>query len=201
MWGMQTLPWSTLTWLNEPPSAIQRHDRLEVLTGEQTDFWRQTSYGFTHDNGHLLGAALSSPAAIEVTFRSDLSEQFDQAGLMLQASPRLWLKAGLERSDGRLFASVVATVGFSDWSVAPVREIGADEPVTVRASREGDAVTVRSRLGETGEWQLMRVAYFPPDEQVVAGPMCCSPTRSGLLVRFEPVRVGPPDETLHEAQD
>jgi regulation of enolase protein 1 (concanavalin A-like superfamily) len=119
---------------------------------------------------------------------------------MLRASPQLWLKAGLERSDGRLFASVVVTVGFSDWSVAPVREVGADEPVTVRASREGDAVTVRSRLGETGEWQLMRVAYFPPDEQVVAGPMCCSPTRSGLLVRFAPVRVSPPDETLHTAQ-
>lgn len=196
---MQTLPWSALTWLNEPPSAVQRANGLEVLTGEQTDFWRQTGYGFTHDSGHLLGAALSGPAAIEVTFRSNLSEQFDQAGLMLRANPLLWLKAGLERSDGRLFASVVVTNGWSDWSVAPVREVGADEPVTVRASREGDAVTVRSRLGEKGDWQLMRVAYFPPDAQVVVGPMCCSPTRSGLLVRFEPVRVGPPEENLHEA--
>jgi hypothetical protein len=90
---MQTLPWSALTWLNEPPSAVQGAAGLEVLTGEQTDFWRQTSYGFTHDSGHLLGAALSSPAAIEVTFRSDLSEQFDQAELMLRANPQLWLKA------------------------------------------------------------------------------------------------------------
>jgi regulation of enolase protein 1 (concanavalin A-like superfamily) len=42
------------------------------------------------------------------------------------------------------------------------------------------------------------VAYFPPEAGVVGGPMCCSPTREGLSVRFGPVRVGPPDAQLHE---
>jgi uncharacterized protein len=194
---MQTLPWSVMTWVNEPPSAVERAGALEVRTGDHTDFWQHTSYGFVHDSGHLLASPMPGAAALEVTFRADLSAQFDQAGLMLRARPELWLKAGLERSDGRLFASVVVTVGRSDWSVAPFREVGADEPVTIRASRQGDAVTVRSRLGETGEWQLMRVASFPPEVEVMGGAMCCSPTRSGLLVRFEPIRIGSPDEHLH----
>lgn len=191
------MPWSHLVWVNEPPSAVVHADVLEVVTGEKTDFWQTTSYGFVHDSGHLFAAPIDGAAAVEVTFRAELSEQFDQAGLMLRAGPELWLKAGLERSDGQLWASVVATVGRSDWSVAPVRDVGPDEPVTIRASRQGDAVTVRARLGEAGEWQLMRVAAFPPEVEVFAGAMCCSPTRAGLRVRFDPVRVGPPDEQLH----
>ena len=47
-------------------------------------------------------------------------------------------------------------------------------------------------------WRFLRLAYFPADLAVSAGPMCCSPTREGLSVRFGPVRVGPPDVSLHE---
>lgn len=190
-------PWTGMTWLNEPPVAVVRDDALEVVTGRETDFWQRTSYGFVHDDGHFLGAPMPGDAAVEVAFRAHLSEQFDQAGLMLRAGPELWLKAGLERSDGRLLASVVVTLGRSDWSVAPVRELAPDEAVTVRASRSGDAVTVRLRLGDDPRWQLMRVAAFPSDAAVLAGPMCCSPTREGLRVRFVAVRLGPPDAVLH----
>ena len=70
--------------------------------------------------------------------------------------------------------------------------------LTFRASRKGDAVTVRYRSSEEPRWQLLRVAWFPPEAELIAGPMCCSPTREGLSVRFEPVRVGPPDAHLHE---
>jgi regulation of enolase protein 1 (concanavalin A-like superfamily) len=186
-----------MSWLNEPPVAREKDGGLEVLTGMQTDFWQRTSYGFVHDDGHFLGAPMPAPAAVEVAFCADLAEQFDQAGLMLRAGPELWLKAGLERSDGLLLASVVVTVGRSDWSVAPVRPLMPDEVVTVRASRAGDAVTVRLRLGD-GAWQMLRVAAFPADAQVLAGAMCCSPTRAGLSVWFASVRLGPPDTSLHE---
>jgi regulation of enolase protein 1 (concanavalin A-like superfamily) len=193
----RTLPWSSMRWLNEPPAVAEKDGGLEVLTGPETDFWQRTSYGFVHDDGHFLGRPMPRPAAVEVGFQADLSEQFDQAGLMLRSGPELWLKAGLERSDGRLLASVVVTLGRSDWSVAPVRPLLPDEVVTVRASRAGDGVTVRLRLGDD-DWQLLRVAAFPVDAEVQAGAMCCSPTRAGLSVRFVSVGVGPPDEALHE---
>jgi uncharacterized protein len=195
---MRTIPWSEMSWLNEPPAA--RHDgaALVVETGKDTDFWRRTSYGFIHDDGHFLAAPLNGDAALEVTFTAEFSHQFDQAGLMLRAGPELWLKTGVERADGRLFASVVVTLGMSDWSMAPLPDEASGSALTFRASRAGDGVTVRYRIGDEPAWRLLRLAYLPPEADLAAGPMCCSPTRAGLSVRFEPVRVGPPDAALHE---
>jgi regulation of enolase protein 1 (concanavalin A-like superfamily) len=195
---MRTIPWSEMQWLNEPPLSRQDGDALVVTTAEEKDFWRRTSYGFTHDDGHFLGTGLAREAAIEVTFEADFSHQFDQAGLMLRAGPELWLKTGVEYADGQLFASVVVTVGMSDWSVAPLPASARGVPLTFRASRAGDAVTVRYRVGDERAWRLLRLAYLPSDAELVAGPMCCSPTRAGLSVRFAPVRVGAPDASLHE---
>ena len=194
---METIGWNEMTWLNEPPEARIDGEALVVETGKDTDFWHKTSYGFIHDDGHFLGAPLAADAAIEVTFRADFHAQFDQAGLMLWEGPELWLKTGVELSDGQMLASVVVTVGMSDWSVSPISSTARGRALTFRASRSGDAVTVRYHVGEEPSWQLLRVAYFPADAELLAGPMCCSPTREGLSVRFGPVRVGPPDESLH----
>ena len=195
---MRTIPWSEMQWLNEPPLSRQDGDALVVTTGEETDFWHRTSYGFTHDDGHFLGTRLAGAAAVEVTFEADFSHQFDQAGLMLRAGPELWLKTGVEQADGQLFASVVVTVGMSDWSVASLPASARGVPLTFRASRAGDAVTVRYRVADERAWRQFRLSYLPSDVELVAGPMCCSPTRAGLSVRFAPVRVGAPDASLHE---
>jgi uncharacterized protein len=195
---MRTIGWDEMSWLNEPPAAKVEDDTLVVTTARNTDFWHKTAYGFVHDDGHLLGAPFPQEAAIEVTFRAEFEAQFDQAGLMLRAGPDTWLKTGVELSDGELYASVVATAGMSDWSVSPLPVHAIGHALTFRASRKGDGVTVRYRIREEPRWHLLRVAYFPPGVALVAGPMCCSPTREGLSVRFEPVRVGPPDAHLHE---
>lgn len=195
---MRTIAWDAMTWVNEPPAAGFDGDELVVTTGRDTDFWHKTAYGFVHDDGHFLGASLPAEAALEVTFAADFEAQFDQAGLMLRAAPETWLKAGVELSDGQRFASVVATPGMSDWSVAPLPEHATGQALTFRASRKGDAVTVRYRVADEQAWRLLRVAYFPPGVAVLGGPMCCSPTREGLSVRFGPVRVGAPDAQLHE---
>ncbi len=86
----------------------------------------------------------------------------------------------------------------SDWAVAPLPADAAGRPITIRASRAADAVTIRYKVDD-GPFQLLRLAYLPPGAELVAGPMCCSPSRAGLIVRFDPVRVGPPDASLHDA--
>jgi regulation of enolase protein 1 (concanavalin A-like superfamily) len=194
---VRDIEWHEMEWLNEPPSVRVEREGLVVETGLETDFWRSTSYGFVHHSGHLLAAPMAPESALEVTFKAALSEPFDQAGLMLYGSPELWLKTGVERSDGRLYASVVVTVGHSDWSVAALPPRAEGRPLTFRASRVGDAVTVRYRIDEEPAWELLRVAYLPADAEVIAGPMCCSPSRAGLSVRFDSARSGPPDAELH----
>jgi hypothetical protein len=62
--------------------------------------------------------------------------------------------------------------------------------LSLRLTRIGDAVWVQYRLEEG--WQMFRLAFFPPDLAVQAGPMACSPSRSGLNVTFRDFYLGPP---------
>ena len=183
------------TWTTEPQSVDVVDDELHVTAVEGSDAWRHTSYGFVHDTEHALLEPLPVDRAIEVAFHLDYREQFDQAGLFLRVSGTEWVKAGVEVSDGLPQVGAVVTHGTSDWSVAPVPE-WAGKVVTVRASRTGDAVTIRARVdGEA--FRLVRVAHLDPDAEVAAGLYCCAPTRAGLTVRFTRYEVTEPDMALH----
>ena len=41
-----------MDWLNEPPEWREEDGVLTVVTGDRTDFWRRTHYGFVRDDGH-----------------------------------------------------------------------------------------------------------------------------------------------------
>ena len=191
----ESVPWSRGSWTTTPVEVTEDGPDLLVTAAEGSDAWRHTSYGFVRDDAHALLAPLADPGAVEVTFEVGFGEQFDQAGLILRADAETWLKAGVEVSDGALQVGAVVTVGRSDWSVAPVPE-WAGRQVTVRASRTGDAVTVRARVDDE-PFRLVRVAPFPVGVPVGAGPYCCAPTRAGLVVRFRQWRTGPADTALH----
>jgi regulation of enolase protein 1 (concanavalin A-like superfamily) len=191
---MTDVPWGAGSWLNSPPALIVDGSDLVVTARKGSDFWRVTSYGFVHDDGHALLVDLPDHTAVEVSFMLDFEEQFDQAGVLVRADDRHWTKAGVEVSDGVAQVGAVVTREMSDWSVAPVREWAGLE-VTVRASREANALTIRARAD--GPWQLVRVAPLSIGSLLQAGPFCCAPTRSGLDVRFTRFAVGPADASLH----
>ncbi len=127
---------------------------------------------------------------------STTTVEFDQAGVLVRGSEEHWIKAGVEISDGVPQLGAVVTHEASDWSVRPVPS-WAGSVVTVRVSRNGDALTVRARKDDA-DWELVRVAPWPPDLSAEAGPFCCAPTRVGLRVGFTQWRTGPADERLHE---
>ena len=168
---------------------------LVVTTRKGSDFWRTTAYGFDRDSGHALLVPFPDDCAVEITFDLDYEEQFDQAGVLVRASPTEWVKAGVEVSDRLPHVGAVATRQLSDWSLAPVPD-WAGRQVTIRASRSGDALTLRARVAD-GRWQLVRVAPVPAGAEVLVGPYCCSPTRAGLQVRFGDLRFTPADAELH----
>ncbi|MFF5175532.1 DUF1349 domain-containing protein [Micromonospora sp. NPDC000089] len=195
---LRDVDWTAGTWLREPVRAERTAEgHLLVEPAAESDFWRHTSYGFVHDDGPALLAPLPGGAAVEVSFRLDYHAQFDQAGVLVRVDERSWVKAGVEVSDGAPQLGAVVTREVSDWSVAPVPEWAGRE-VTVRVSRDGDAVTVRARVADE-PWRLVRLAPLAPDAEALAGPFCCSPTRGGLTVRFTGWRRGPADRELHPA--
>lgn len=188
--------WPSGTWLNPPLETRTDAGHLLVTAVEASDFWRTTAYGFVHDDGHGLLRPLESGRAVEVTFRLDYDRQFDQAGVLVRADERHWLKAGVEVVDGAPQLGAVVTHDASDWSAQPVPTWQGDE-ITMRVSRAADALTVRARRGD-GEWQFVRLAPWPPGLAAEAGPFCCAPSRAGLQVRFTGWRSGPADTQLHE---
>lgn len=191
---MKNVAWSEGNWTREPVSQAQEGAALTVEAAAESDWWRTTSYGFIHDDGHALVKEFPNESAIEVTFVLNYTEQFDQAGIFITADSENWIKAGVEFCDGFPQVGAVVTQKNSDWSVAPVAE-WMNKEVTIRVSRSGDAVTVRA--GINGDLRLVRVAPLDPTRTWSAGPMFCAPTRAGLKVTFTKWSEGPADSDLH----
>ncbi|MGC4939571.1 DUF1349 domain-containing protein [Kribbella sp. DT2] len=195
MENRRAIEWSEAAWLNAPDGVLADGNDLVVTAREGSDFWRTTSYGFVHDDGHALLTDFPVGTAIEVGFVAAFEELYDQAGVLIRVDEENWIKAGVEFTDGAPQLGAVVTRGVSDWSMAPVAEWAGRE-VTIRVSRSGDAVAVRARV-EDEPWRMVRLAPLDPGAEVAAGPMCCAPTRSGLKVRFTSYAVTAADEGLH----
>lgn len=175
-----------MPWINEPPHAAREGDRLTMTTGEKTDFWVETYYGFTHDDGHVWGEPVTGDFTAEVVVSADYEVHYDQAGLMLRVGPDRWIKTGVEYAHGRATLGAVVTMGRSDWSIGPAADPRV--PIRLRLTRVGSAVCVQHE--EAGHWLTLRLAPFDPGPALV-GPMACSPSRAGLVARFDGFRVGP----------
>ena len=191
---MKKIAWGDGVWINPPLQSEEKSGDLLVMTAPESDFWRNTSYGFIHDSGHALVADFPDGAAMEVSFILDYIGQFDQAGIIIYSDSEHWIKAGVESADGLPQVGAVVTALNSDWSLAPVPHWMGKE-VTVRASRDGNAVTIRVRCED--EDQLIRVAPIDPSRVWNAGPHCASPMSAYLNIRFTNWLHGTADLTLH----
>jgi regulation of enolase protein 1 (concanavalin A-like superfamily) len=179
-----------MTWLNPPPHHVFGDGVLHVRTGKETDFWRETFYGFRRDNGHLLHRPVAGDFSAEVTVKGDYKVLYDQAGLMLRQSETHWIKAGIEYTDGLAYFSVVVTNGNSDWSLVAVPS--GPDGVRIRLTRHAEAIRIQYLDAAEGHWKPVRLAYFPPSASVDVGVMCCSPQREGFEATFSGFLVGPP---------
>ena len=182
------------TWLNPPTSSVLDGAQFKVVTQFESDFWRETSYGFIHESGHALLNDFPQESSVELSWLLNYDQQFDQAGLFIFADSKNWIKAGVEFADGAPQLGAVVTREKSDWSVAPVPEWMGKE-IHLRASRSGDALTIRARC--ESEWKLVRLAPLDPDMEWKVGLHCASPTRAGLEVTFTSIKVGKADSRLH----
>lgn len=176
------------TWLNEPPSHQLDAGVLRAVTGEQTDFWRVTSYGFIRDSGHVFAAPVEGGFTAQVRVRAHFTHLYDQAGLMVRIDERRWLKAGVEFSDEQPMLSTVLTNELSDWAVTPAPPFADGFWLRLTV----DQGVIRVQYSSDGRlWPMLRLAPFPAAQRYLVGPMCCSPQRAGLEVQFSDFTLGP----------
>lgn len=177
-----------MTWLNPPAEAVETPGGMEVVTGEKTDFWRETFYGFIRHSGHFLHETVQGDFTAEVTIAGHYRALYDQAGLMMLLSDQHWIKCGIEVNDGVPVFSTVVTNLRSDWATMPL-PFDASR-VRLRLSRHGDAVRVDVARPEGG-WLLARLGYLPGGMPARVGIMACSPERARFRVEFSDYRCGP----------
>lgn len=169
------------TWMNPPPKSSIVQDTLYVTTAHDTDFWRITSYGFIHDNGHFFAKKVNGDFTAQVRVHANFKDLYDQAGLMVHIDEKTWIKVGAEFSDGQPMFSTVLTNGKSDWSVmpAPAYKDGFWIRITV-----SDGVVRAQYSVDKKSWPMLRLAPFPDAAEYAVGPMCCTPKGQGLDVKF-----------------
>ncbi|NHN87079.1 DUF1349 domain-containing protein [Acetobacter conturbans] len=189
-------PWQGGRWLNTPHAAEIRNGIFEVTTDKGSDFWRETYYGFTRDNGHFFGMPAPSRFTAQLKIRAQYEELYDQAGIMVRIDESHWVKAGIELSDGRAMLSSVLTDGQSDWATSPY----SDDPKDFWMRATVDNGILRLQVSADGKtWPLVRLAPFPKAESYLVGPMCCTPEREGLKVQFSDWQLSAPlGKALHD---
>jgi uncharacterized protein len=184
-------------WLNEPDDWREDSSSLTFRTGDQTDFWQGTFYGFHRDNGHAWLTPVEGDFTLAATVSGQYQHLYDQAGLMLRIDERNWIKTGIEYTDGLMHFSVVVTRGLSDWSVVPLPDARPSDELRVRLTRHGDAIRIQYMLNGAN-WQMARLAPFS-DTPAHAGIMACSPQRRDFAATFTDIKIEPPiDRKLHD---
>lgn len=180
-----------MTWLNPPPLAEQRDDGLHVRSGDKTDFWQGTYYGFHRDDGHFLFQSRHGDFTAELSFSADYQALYDQAGIMLRADATHWMKCGIEYTDGARHFSVVVTNGNSDWSAFRIDHDFAT--LSVRVTRNSDALFIQYRTDMMADWRMARLAWFDPKfTELMVGPVFCSPQRAGFEATFHDFSLSDP---------
>ena len=191
---MNSSLWATGTWFNEPKKHDLVGTSLVIEAEAESDLWRTTSYGFIHDSAHALLFEFADNTGCEITFLVNFTNQFDQAGLLIRSDEEHWIKAGIEYCDGAPQIGAVVTNVVSDWSAWPVPEWFGKE-VTFRASRSGDAITIRAKYD--GDWHLVRLLPIDSSRAWFIGPHCAAPVVAGLVATFTSIKFTESDTSLH----
>ena len=89
-----------MQWLNEPPQWSESNRQITVKTAPKTDFWRITHYGFIRDSGHFYFDAIATDFTVDVKIRGNYQDLYDQAGIMIRANEKHWIKTGIEYVNG-----------------------------------------------------------------------------------------------------
>ncbi len=101
-------------WINPPDGASVEENTLRFTTQANTDFWRDTFYGFTRHSGHAFGFYVDGDFTLQVKVMASFTHLYDQAGLFIQDDDRHWVKAGIEFNDEKPAIGCVVTREQSD---------------------------------------------------------------------------------------
>lgn len=177
-----------MKWYNEASAWSGDAAQLQMTVSPGTDFWRITHYDFIRDSGPFYFTEASRDFEASVKVSGQYRELYHQAGLMIRIDEENWIKTGIEYVDGVQQVSAVVTRLVSDWSVVPRNDNPAS--IWLKLLRKGDYVQI-SYSFDNADFQLLRLAYFPPGANVQIGLFAAAPGEQSFQVVFEKFTISP----------
>ena len=177
---------NNMEWFNEPEQWSIDDGRLTMEVTPQTDYWRETHYGFTVDDGPFYYSLQGGEFEVTVKIKGDYKTRFDQMGLMLRIDEKHWIKSGIEYVDGVYNFSTVVTNDYSSWGVVALQD--KPEFIWIKAVRRIDAVEISYSL-DGKKYQMSSLAYFPQNKPAMVGMMAASPDGNGFKAVFEDFKI------------
>lgn len=179
--------WEQYQWMNEP-NDVETAERLTFHTLPDTDFWRNTHYGFNRMTAHaLLTDVTSKRFTCRVTLEMKPNATYDQAGILLYVNDDHWLKTSVEYiPDGPShLGAVVTSYGYSDWSTRDFSNEEIEGPLTFELVYTDGDVEVFFEYGD-GRREQLRIAHLHDVSTLRIGPYACSPDTDapGFTVTF-----------------
>ena len=172
----------TMNWLNEPAAWQVSEDKLEMFVTPQSDYWRETHYGFTVDDGPFYYTTRGGEFEASLKITGEYKTRFDQMGIMLRVDEKHWIKTGIEYVDGKYNFSTVVTDTKSSWSVIQLSEQPAS--VWIKVIRRLDAVEIFYSL-DGKNYTMSNLSYLKNNVPVKVGMMAASPDGEGFKAIFE----------------
>ncbi len=171
-----------MNWLNEPDSWKVTDDKLEMFVTPKSDYWRETHYGFTADDGPFYYALRGGEFEATLKITGEYRSRYDQMGMMLRIDEKRWIKTGIEYVDGIYNYSTVVTDNKSSWSIIKLSE--QPKSVWIKAIRRLDAVEIFYSL-DGQAYTMSNLSYLEANVPVQVGMMAASPDGEGFQAVFE----------------
>lgn len=168
--------WRAYQWINEP-FDVSAGERLTFQTAPDTDFWRNTHYGFNRMTAHALVTDVSAERfTCRATIEMEPSHTYDQAGILLYVNDDHWLKTSVEYiPDGPShLGAVVTSFGYSDWSTRDFPNRDIHGRLTFELVYTDGDVEVFFEY-EDGTREQLRIAHLHDVSTLRVGPYACSP--------------------------
>jgi len=173
---------NSMNWFNEPASWKVSEEKLEMFVTPQSDYWRETHYGFTVDDGPFYYTSRGGEFEAILKITGEYKTRFDQMGMMLRIDEKRWIKTGIEYVDGKYNYSTVVTDNKSSWSVIQLSE--QPKSVWIKVIRRLDAVEIFYSL-DGKDYTMSNLAYLESNVSVRVGMMAASPDGEGFKAVFE----------------
>ncbi len=171
-----------MNWLNEPDLWKVTDDKLEMFVTPKSDYWRETHYGFTADDGPFYYALRGGEFEATLKITGEYRSRYDQMGMMLRIDEKRWIKTGIEYVDGIYNYSTVVTDSKSSWSIIKLSE--QPKSVWIKAIRRLDAVEIFYSL-DGQEYTMSNLSYLEANVPVQVGMMAASPDGEGFQAVFD----------------